>query len=233
MKLELLSNSSGNWDIYRMIEEKTSAAFIIRFPKMNIGETKINSYINNYKIIHDLGLPTLVIVEKVTCCCGKLGIKTEDLNYSKDTIYVTHNSVYSDSRKKVDELSQSFNKITLDKKISEYEEFRYRNKLKEITNFYEFIKSTKEKLKVASEHSIHIDYDSYFFGTSNKSKSSEIDYKIVDLDNIFANKDQSFNEIHNYNINEFHDAINGFIKYFVESKNQSLYYENATTFLKK
>lgn len=212
-----------------MIEEKTSAAFIIRFPKMNLGETKINSYINNYKIIHDLGLPTLDIVEKVTCYCGKSGIKTEDLNYLKDTIYVTYNSVYSDSRKEVDKLSQDFIEVNLDKKISEYEESRYSNKLKEITNFYEFIKNTKEELKVASKKSVHIDFDSYFFGTSNKSKFSEIDYKIVDLDNILVDKDRSFNEIHDYNICEFHNAIEGFIKYFVESKNQSRYYKFLDT----
>ena len=37
---------------------------------MNLGETKINSYINNYKIIHDLGLPTLDIVEKLPAIVG-------------------------------------------------------------------------------------------------------------------------------------------------------------------
>ena len=70
--------------------------------------------------------------------------KTEDLNYLKDTIYVTYNSVYSDSRKEVDKLSQDFIEVNLDKKISEYEESRYSNKLKEITNFYEFIKIQKK-----------------------------------------------------------------------------------------
>lgn len=220
--MELISNNTGNWEIYRMINNKTSEAFIIRLPKMNISGTKTNSYISNYLIVKNIGLPTLKTVEEFEFENRK-GIKTEDLNYQKEFIYVTHNSLYSDSKKMVDMLSQDFIKIDKKKKSPEYEEFRYRNKLKEITNFEEFIKAVKNDLSLATERDVLIEFDSYFFGTRRDSEICCIDYKIVDLDNIYTNTGKTRKELLADNISEFKRAIKGFVKYFVILENQPTY----------
>lgn len=220
--MELISNSTGNWKIYRIIGNETSEAFIIRLPKMNLSETRTKSYIRNYRIIKNIGLPTLKTVEEFEFE-NQIGIKTEDLNYQKEWIYVTYNSLYSDSRKMVDMLSQNFIKIDENKKSPEYEEFRYRNKLKEITNFEDFIKGVKIDLSLATERDVLIEFDSYFFGTRRDSDTSTIDYKIVDLDNIYTNTGKTKKELLADNISEFKRAIKGFVKYFVILENQPTY----------
>jgi len=219
--MELISKNTGNWEIYRMIDKETSKAYIIRFPKMNFGETKIDSYINNFETINKIGLSTLRIVEEFTFE-GKKGIRTEDLNYLKDYIYVTYNSLYSDEQKMIDSLN-TYIKTDKNKKSPEYEEFRYRNKLKEITNFEEFIKAVKSDLLLATGKDILIDFDSYFFGTQRDSGTSYIDYKIVDLDHIYTNTGKTRQELLSDNISEFKRAIKGFIKYFVIIDSQSIY----------
>lgn len=76
-----------NWKIYRTIDPETAKAFIIRFPKLNLGN-RIDSYIDTHLFIDSLGLPTLKLVEKVEFN-GKPAIRTEDLNYLKDEIYIS------------------------------------------------------------------------------------------------------------------------------------------------
>lgn len=219
--MELISKNTGNWEIYRVIDKERSEAYIIRFPKMNLGGTKIHSYVNNFKTINKIGLSTLRIVEEFNYE-GKQGIRTEDLNYRKEYIYVTYNSLYSDEQKMIDSLNQ-YIKTDENKKSPEYEEFRYRNKLKEITNFEEFIKAVKNDLLLATEKDILIDFDSYFFGTKKSSDISNIDYKIVDLDNIYTNTGKTQKELLSDNISEFKRAIVGFVKYFVILDNQHIY----------
>ena len=220
--MELISNKTGNREIYRIIGNETCEAFIVRLPKMNFSGTKTKSYIINYQIIKSIGLPTLKTVEEFESE-NRIGIKTEDLNYQKEWIYVTYNSLYSDSKKLVDMLSQNFIKIDENKKSPEYEEFRYRNKLKEITNFDEFIKGVKIDLSLATERDVLIEFDSYFFGTRRESDTSCIDYKIVDLDNIYTNTGKTRKELLADNFYEFKRAIKGFIKYFVILENQPTY----------
>lgn len=217
--MELISNSTGNWEIYRIIDKGTSEAYIVRFPIMNFG---INSYLNNYRTVKNTGLPTLNLVEKFQFG-RKIGIRTEDLNYMQDKIYVTHNSLYSDSRKIVAMLSQHIIKIDLNKKSPEYEEFRYRNKLAVITNFEEFVFKTKKDLMHASQQDVLIEFDSYFFGTQKLSEISSIDYKIVDLDNIYTATGKKSNELYDENVLEFERAICGFIRYFVNEEDQPTY----------
>lgn len=220
--MELISNSTGNWEIYRIIGSETSEAFIVRLPKINFSDTKTKSYIINYQIIKNIGLPTLKTVEEFESK-NRIGIKTEDLNYQQDWIYVTYNSLYSDSKKMVNMLSQNFIKIDENKKSPEYEEFRYRNKLKEITNFKEFMKGIITDLSLATERDVLIEFDSYFFGTQRDSDTSSIDYKIVDLDNIYTNTGKTRKELLADNFSEFKRAIKGFVKYFVILENQPTY----------
>lgn len=72
----------------------------------------------------------------------------------------------------VEVLSQNFIKIDENKKSPEYEEF---------------IKAIKIDLSLATERGVLIEFDSCFFGTRRDSDTSCIDYKIVDLDNIYTN----------------------------------------------
>lgn len=95
--MELISNNTGNWEIYRIIGNETAEAFIIRLPKMNFSGTRIKSYISNYRIIKNIGLPTLKTVEEFESE-NRIGIKTEDLNYQKEWIYVTSNSCKSSAK---------------------------------------------------------------------------------------------------------------------------------------
>lgn len=134
--MELISNSTGNWDIYRTVNEESFDAFIIRFPKMN-SKTIINSYIGKHVVIKDLGLPTLNTVERFELN-SRTAIRTEDLNYRKDRIYVSPNSVYGKSRKLLDALNPYANS-SHEKIWPEYEKFRYTNRLEKITNFEEFV----------------------------------------------------------------------------------------------
>lgn len=225
-RLKLVSNSTGNWEIYRAVDNETNEAYIVRFPKRSYG-TAIDDYINNYQLIKKLGLPTLNTVERIDCK-GKTGIITEDLNYLKDTIYVSHNSVYSKSRKVLDALNPSANE-SHEKIRPEYEEFRYTNRLEKITNFEEFVSNIKKDLLVAATQGVLIDFDSYFFGSQKLAKASAIDYKLVDLDNILVDEEKNAAVLYENNLSEFDRAIRGFINHFVEDTMQFLYLEYLTS----
>lgn len=60
--MELITNSTGNWNIYRIIEDND--AFIFRFPIFNSSDTKLDTYISKHVLIQSIGLPTLKIVQK-------------------------------------------------------------------------------------------------------------------------------------------------------------------------
>ncbi|WP_300659790.1 hypothetical protein [Fluviicola sp.] len=175
-----------------------------------------------------LNIPTLKIVERYECD-GQKGVKTEDVNYQKDKIYVSHNSLYSDSKALVDKLSRRFFETKEPRVSSEYEEFRYRNRVDEITNFDDFLHQIGKDLEFVSQQKVVIDFDAYFFGTERDSKDSAIDYKIIDFDLIRQVKNYSVQEIYKENSLEFRRAIEGFIRYFITEANQSTYLEKLDT----
>jgi len=214
----------GNWDIYRLENTLKTKHFVFRIPKCN-SESKIENYLYNYSLIKRLNLPTLNIVIKYSKN-RENGIKTEDLNYLNDWIYVSHNSLYSDSQKQIHQLSNSILKDEKQKKSRkspEIEGYRYRNRLSEILNFNLFLEDCVKDLIRTTENDILIEYDSYFFGTSRNEKQSDIDYKIVDLDNIFDKTEKKYDELFELNLAEFTRAITGFVNYFIDKNEQDKY----------
>lgn len=75
----------------------------------------------------------------------------------------------------------------------------------------------------ASQQDVLIEFDSYFFGTQKLSEISTIDYKIVDLDNIYTATGKKSNELYDENVLAFERAICGFIRYFVNQEDQPAY----------
>lgn len=212
-----LIGEGGVWKIYKI--ENTNN--ILRIPK-GFTENSINKFIENYRHIKKIGLPTLENVERYEVE-GKVGVMCNNVNYSDERIYVTHNSLYSDSQKLLHMLSKNILRGKEERESSIAEDFRYKNKIDEITNFEEFVTKVKSDLKQATKHATLIEFDSYFFGTLKQSSITEIDYMIVDLDHIFTNKDINEDELFDLNLSEFSRAIKGFIKYFVTENNQGKY----------
>ena len=196
-------------------------------------ETSISKFLCNYELIKKLGLPTLNTVER--CVLGGCeGVMCDNVNYSNGKIYVTYNSLYSDSQKLLYMLSKDILGNREERKTSLAEEFRYRNKIEEIINFEEFVISAKSDLILATKQDILIEFDSYFFGSQKYSSITEIDYKIVDLDHIFTDTNKTEEELLDLNFSEFMRALGGFLKYFVSGNNQIKYLEyldrSRTTF---
>ncbi|WPU99060.1 hypothetical protein SNE26_23900 [Mucilaginibacter sp. cycad4] len=193
---------------------------IFRIPK-GVSDSTIEKFIINHRIIKELGLPTLKKVEKRSIG-GISGIVCENLNTSEDKIYVSPNSLYSESQ----QLAYALNKGVLTHKErleSLAEEFRYRNKIAELTNFREFLITMGGELALASRKNVLIEFDSYFFGTQKHETISALEYKIADLDHIFINEDLDYSELFDRNCSEFKRAMSGFIKYFVSYPNDDDY----------
>jgi hypothetical protein len=207
-----LIGQGGNWKIYRVDEGLRT--IIIRVPK-SYSNKKVDSYLENYYAIKKTGLPTLNRLDKHIYKEREI-IITEDLNSDQEYIYVTPNSLISDSQKKIHEISQSI--LGNDRELNgspEAEAYRYRNKLQEIVNFEAFFGKVKDDLRQVAKHRILVDFDAYFFGTRKKSTYSEISYKIADLDNIYTNLSSNTSQLYKFNLLEFKRSILQFTRYFI------------------
>ncbi|KAA6318310.1 hypothetical protein EZS27_031663 [termite gut metagenome] len=86
-----LIGQGGVWKIYKMTNQDN----VLRIPQY-LSKTSIDKFIENYKLIKDIGLLTLKRIEKSEVE-GKIGIICDNVNCFDDKIYVTYNSLYSDS----------------------------------------------------------------------------------------------------------------------------------------
>jgi hypothetical protein len=198
------------WKVQRLGDGK----HVFRIP-LGWPENRINIFIENHKIVKALGLPTLEILEKYSTDTD-IGLICEDLNISGENIYVTPNSLYSDSDRYRDDLLAALQGKKNEKQaLSFAEQCRYEYKLDELINFENFIRSVKADLEFATEKKTVIDFDSYFFGTLKKASSSSIDYIIADLDHIcdFSGESRDFTLKENHS--EFNRAMRCFLKHFV------------------
>ncbi len=208
-----LIGQGGLWRIYKIKNQNS----VFRIP---IGSSK--TLIDNF--IKNLGIPTLKKVKEFEIE-GHTGILCDNVNCSDEIVYVTYNSLYSDSQKLLHSLDKHI-LVNKEERVSSLaEDFRYKNKIEELTNFEDFINNVKSDLKLATKQGILIEFDSYFFGTQKKSTITNIGYKIVDLDHIFINTSKQEAELFTLNLAEFLRAINGFLQYFVAEKNRSKYLE--------
>lgn len=141
----------------------------------------------------------------------------------QNVYFLSPNSVTTNSQAILLAMSAKFTNVDITKP-SEYEQTRYLQKLKVVTNFQEFLTVTKQDIEKATQKKIVIDFDSYFFGSDITSSTSSLEYKIVDLDNIYKKSDCNIDEIRQYNIEEFDRAIRGFIEHFVDISSQQNYF---------
>jgi len=216
-----LIGEGGNWRIYRT--PLSNSPSIIRIPKMKVGN--IQSYITNHEMVRSVGMNTLIKVEQVITEKYS-GIQSEDLNFQKDRIYVTPNSLYTDSHIEKHQLVRELlNSPNITPSSPEAELFRYKNKIHKILNFNSFTTDIIKQLKHAANKKILIEFDSYFFGTERNQTETKIDYIIADLDNIYHLGKHSVNSIHKLNLSHFFNSLNLFIKYFVVTSSQLEYHE--------
>ncbi|WP_333624270.1 hypothetical protein [Sphingobacterium siyangense] len=215
----LLSSNSAVWDIYRDIFP--NMAYIIRVPKSKSINT-INRFKKNYEAIVNLKLPTVKILESIMVDDFD-AIRTEDVNYESEILYVSYNSINSESQRLVQQLSLSLGQPVKIEKTSEYEQYRFDNKIILIHNFQDFLDEIITMLKVVSGQKYVIEFDSYFIGTKKAALESKLYYKLIDLDHIFHNPDYTYDDIFSNNIEEFYRALSGFINYFIASINRQVY----------
>ncbi len=135
-EMYLLSSNSAVWDIYRVVQfDKT---YVIRIPKRRDVVT-IEVFERNYQMLINLKLPTVKIFARVRVDEFD-AIITEDINYNSEIIYVTYNnSIKSETQRLVEQLSALFDQNKNSEKTSDYEEYRFNNKIVEILNFKDFL----------------------------------------------------------------------------------------------
>jgi hypothetical protein len=208
----------GVWKVYGSDDQK----HVFRVP-LGSSDFCIKEFIKHHKLVKSLGLPTLQKVEKHEIN-GEVGLICEDLNISSERTYVTHNSLYSDSAKDRDDILEVLaGRKKENRPLSIAEQFRHQNKLDEIFNFEDFIKSIKVNLEFVTGKNVVVDYDSYFFGTLKDATQSSINYIIADLDHIRTFTDESREAILKENFSEFNRAMDGFLRHFVTSGKRNEY----------
>ena len=216
-KLRLIGRG-GVWKVFRLGDQK----HVFRVP-FGSTEYSIQRFIENHKIVKELGLPTLAKVERLEFN-NEIGIRCEDLNISGLKVYVTYNSLYSDSDRKKDKEMEALGGPKRGKRtFSKAEQRRHRYKLTELTGFERFLKDVKTTLDSVTLKNVGIDFDSYFFGTINDASQSPIDYIIADLDHILSYPDAAYDEILENNYSEFNRAMTGFLKNFVKPAHRREY----------
>lgn len=214
----------ANWEIYRINEQSNTV--IIRVPKFNFGN-KINDYLNNYNIVKSTGLPALSRVER-TYYDNVEVVLTEDLNNNQNRIYVSPNSVITDTQKQLNEIQRlQFDHIKDIGDSPDAEKYRLEHKLDQITDFDLFLDTAKNDIWKASQLDVFVAYDCYFFGSEMHAVHSAIDYKIVDFDDIETNTKRKTNKLYEINITEFKQAATHFIDCFVNDGQQKNAYLEA------
>lgn len=221
---EYFIGQGANWEIYRINEQSNTV--IIRAPKFDLG-TKITDYLNNFNIVKSTGLPVLSRVERSYYDNVEV-VLTEDLNNNQDRIYVSPNSVITDAQKQVNEIRRlQFDHIENIGDSPDAEKYRLENKLDQITDFDLFLDAAKNDMWKASQLDVFIAYDCYFFGSERHTAHSDIDYKIVDLDDVVTKTKRTTQQLYEINIIEFKQAAAHFIDCFVNDGQQKNAYLEA------
>ena len=206
---------AGKGKVYRCLLQDC-ASVIVKESKGFV-DMAIKGSIKKYQFIKALDIPTTSFLE-VSSLDGKPVLVTEDLN-SDNPCFVSPNSVKTET----DELLAS---ERIDSKVEQY---FYKNKIKEISNFPSFLQRVKEDIIKAACHNISIAFDCYFFSIENGKSCSVIDYKIADWDNIMECEDIDCKELLNANIVEFQEAMFRFLELFVQEGEKRKLYQSLTS----
>ncbi|MES2726866.1 MAG: hypothetical protein V4643_07175 [Bacteroidota bacterium] len=221
-----LIGGNGNWNVYQVVIDD-----IPRIIKKcgSLDGKKVDSNIQNFKLVKNIGLPTLSFLEKYHYK-NEFIIIGEHLNCNEDKIYVSPNSIsilnpnsYSNMTG-LEQLLKSENEIRW-KHTGTAEKFRNTHKLHSILNFEKFIYKIKTDIKKATSNFIYIYFDSYFWGSDKQNTISELSYKIADFDNIEKCENTKFSELYNANIEEMKISMRSFLQYFVDENKSHQYIE--------
>lgn len=99
----------------------------------------------------------------------------------------------------------------------------YENKIKNISNFRDFLIQSKKDMKIASDNRVELYSDAFFFKVTDSS--STISYKIADFDCINSYKDDEIDldVLFNGNKYYFETSLNEYLKFFVEESHKKQY----------
>jgi hypothetical protein len=219
--------AGGNSKVFKCIlkDDKYGRPVVLKYSN----NTRAN--LNNYKIIKSLKLPTLKFLDERRYL-GMSVLITEDLTSESEIIYVTPNSLISETEKLINSLNPHLTEKEKNKESPEAENYRYQNKLSKITNFSKFINSVIADLKLVSTAKIVIEFDSYFIGSNKKESISDIHYIIADFDNIYSCPDWAFDRLFETNKKEFLRLMTSFIDLFVVESCEKNNYDIILTEIK-
>lgn len=216
----------GNWKVCRCLLQDCSS-LIVKESKGFV-DMAIKGSIKKYQLIKALDIPTTSFLE-VSSLDGKSVLVTEDLN-SNNICFVSPNSVKTEKDELLACLRDNFIPCLSSERIdSKAEQYFYKNKIKEISNFPSFLQRVKEDINKAACHNISIAFDSYFFSIEKGKSCSVIDYKIADWDNIEECEDIDFKKLLNANIVEFQEAMFKFLELFVQEGEKKELYQLLTS----
>lgn len=212
----------GNWKVYRCLLQDCS--YVIVKESKGCVDMAIKGCMKNYQLIKALDIPTTSFLE-VSSLKGKPVLVTEDLN-KNNLCFVSPNSVKTEKDELLACLRENLISCLSSERIDpKAEQYFYKNKIKEISNFPSLLQRVKEDIDKAACNNISIAFDCYFFSIEIGQSCSIIDYKIADWDNIMECEDIDFKELLNANILEFQDAMLKFLEMFVqEGENRELYH---------
>ena len=188
----------------------------------------IQHNIRIHEQIQSLGLPTLALLKTVTFA-DELAMIGEYLN-TNGWLFVSPNRVITDLQRAF-RLQETGTTVFDNEPLAE--QILYDHKLSELHNFQDFLDNAIRDLKIASRAKLELYFDSYFFGFKRGHTRSEIQYKIGDFDQIFYKPRVPETELLAYNIGEFNDTMQAFIRNFIVTANQPPYLEMTMSKLAK
>lgn len=219
-----LIGGGGNWRVYEAILENEEDNPVIIKTNEKVSEYKINQNVSNFELIKSLNLSTLQFYQKARSLESSV-ILAENLNKSKNIIYVSPNSVITDEQKFIENISG----LGKNRIVSLTEQKLYSDKTSTINNLGHFIQYMKPILLKVSQNKVLLEYDSYFLGISN---TNILDYKIADFDNIFIDCHRLEEDCYKLNLDELKKVLLLFISHFIIKSEQLNFEKIINTNLK-
>lgn len=184
--------------------------------------------IRRHEQVKMLGLPTLALLQLVVFE-NEPALLGEYLNRD-GWLYVATNSVVTQSQRMLRQMETGNDTFDCEPLA---ENWLYDHKLSDLINFPDFLDNVIEDIRTGSKARLEIYFDSYFFGIRKGEEVSEIRYIIGDFDQVFHKPGIPADGLFAYNIVEFKDTMDAFIRNFIVTANQSLYLNIAARKLSK
>lgn len=196
----------GNWTVYKCdYIYKSKVTIVVKVPK---NSDKIRKNIFNFKLIKNIGLPTVDFLEK-GIVDGRYVLITEYFNHDNVRYFISPNSVVTKKELYFNAL------IGVDLKKSLNEDYFYNNRKSSIINLHDFINKVKKDLMIVSQNKIVLPWDCYFFSIPYLENDVELDYIIADWDNVEQSNIENTDVLLKENLNNFKESIIKFIEHFI------------------